>query len=529
MPAPDTHNAGVEKAIHAQTLQRRTQFAHSITRYVGMASAPVMILSLVLWFFFQEYSQLLAFAVFTVPLTVSTLLFPSFRSRGRTTMGINLYLGALLLVLAATPVLVPELLLTAAIAYVVTSATGHLLLGDVRGRRISATCVVAFVADILLVNVWPVRWFTPLEKNAAVAIGAVLSTFAALLGAVLMRMIVLGQEEQFGQAQRARLEIGQRVEAERDQRERLETASVEIERRITAEQAQRGYLQRVLGEVRRAAIKLRGAIGEILTTTTQQAAGANQQSVATAEASTTIDEVRTIARQTAERAEGVADLAQRTTEVSQAGQQAVTDTIGGMARVKEKVESIASNTLALSDQTQRIGQIIATVNEIAAQSNMLALNAAVEAARAGEAGKGFAVVAAEVRTLAEQSQSATKQIGEILSEIQQGVNAAVMATEEGVKGADAGMELAGEAGLAIRRLAESVAESNRAAVQISAAAGQQVTGMEQIGQAVENIHEVATHSVAGARLVEQAVAELNELAAQLYGLVEESPSDQEPA
>jgi methyl-accepting chemotaxis protein len=103
----------------------------------------------------------------------------------------------------------------------------------------------------------------------------------------------------------------------------------------------------------------------------------------------------------------LAGASQRTVEVSHAGQQAVRETIASISRLKGRVEGIAENILALSEQTQQIGEIIATINDIAAQSNILALNASVEAARAGEYGKGFAVVAVEVRNLAEQSKQAT--------------------------------------------------------------------------------------------------------------------------
>jgi methyl-accepting chemotaxis protein len=123
--------------------------------------------------------------------------------------------------------------------------------------------------------------------------------------------------------------------------------------------------------------------------------------------------------------------------------------------------------LSLSERTQQIGEIINTVNAIADQSKLLVLNASIEAARAGEEGRGFAVVAAEVRQLAEQSRRATARVGEILNEIQQATNTAVMVTEEGSKGAEHGMELVNRAGGAILKLAATLEGATQAAVQIA--------------------------------------------------------------
>jgi methyl-accepting chemotaxis protein len=278
-------------------------------------------------------------------------------------------------------------------------------------------------------------------------------------------------------------------------------------------------LQRMTAQLRKTATDLFAATGQILASTAQQATGAHEQSAAIAQATTTIDQVRSIAEQTNQRAQGVAELARRTAEISRAGQSAVTDSVAGIGQLKQQVEGIATTNLALSEQAQAIGQIIATVSEIANQSNMLALNAAVEAARAGQAGRGFAVVAGEVRNLAEQSRAATGQVKDILSEIQRGVNAAVMATEMGMKGTDASVQLVSDAGEAIRRLADSVAESAQAASQITAAAAQQLAGMEQIATAMREIHHATAQTAATTQQSEQTAEELNALAGQLQELV----------
>jgi methyl-accepting chemotaxis protein len=280
-------------------------------------------------------------------------------------------------------------------------------------------------------------------------------------------------------------------------------------------------LDRMITQVRETANDLSEGAAEILAAATQQAAGASEQSAAISQTTVTVDEVKTISEQAINRAQEVVDASQHTVDVSHSGQQAVRDTIATMGHIEERVESIAENILALSEQTQQIGEIIATVGDIATQSNMLALNASVEAARAGEHGKGFAVVAAEVRNLAEQSRQATAQVREILMDIQNGINATVMATEEGIKVVDRGVELAAGTATAIEQLAGVIDESAQAAMQMVAGGQQQASGVEQIALAMQNINQATQQSLTSARQVEKAVQGLHGLAHILIEIVEQ--------
>ncbi|MFN2269981.1 MAG: methyl-accepting chemotaxis protein [Anaerolineae bacterium] len=283
---------------------------------------------------------------------------------------------------------------------------------------------------------------------------------------------------------------------------------------------------RLLKEIQRTVSDLNTSAAEILAATTQQAAGASEQSAAISQTTVTVDEVKAISEQATQRAQEVVDASQRTVDVSHAGQQAVQDTIATMSHIEERVESIAENILALSEQTQQIGEIIATVGDIATQSNMLALNASVEAARAGEHGKGFAVVAAEVRNLAEQSRQATAQVREILLDIQGGINATVMATEEGIKVVDQGVGLAAGTRAAIKQLAGVVDESTQAALQMVAGGQQQAAGVEQIALAMNNINQATHQSLASIRQAERAAQDLNELASKLAQIVDQYQSQE---
>jgi methyl-accepting chemotaxis protein len=315
----------------------------------------------------------------------------------------------------------------------------------------------------------------------------------------------------------------------------LQTTQANLESRIAVEQEhhkqlqvlmqrereQREHLQRMLAQVREAASNLNSTGAEILAATTQQASGASEQSAAISQTTTTVDELKTIAEQSVARAQEVAGASQRTVDVSRAGQRAVGDTVGSMREIRTRVEGIAGNILALSEQTQQVGEIIATVNDIASQSNILALNASVEAARAGEYGKGFAVVAVEVRNLAEQSRQATAQVRAILSDIQQATNATVMATEEGTKQVEEGMALASQAGESIEQLAGVIEGSAQAATQMVAGGRQQAAGVEQLAVAMQSINQTTVQSLESTRQAEKAARELNDLARSLSEIVEQ--------
>jgi PAS domain S-box-containing protein len=288
----------------------------------------------------------------------------------------------------------------------------------------------------------------------------------------------------------------------------------DITRRKRAEEER----TRLFTAIREAVGRLGTTSAEILASTTQQAAGAQEQAAAVSQTVTTMDEVAQTADQAAQRARGVGEAVTRTQEVGRSGRQAVEESIAALAAVREQVEGTAGTILALAEQAQDIGEIIATVNDIAEQTNLLALNAAIEASRAGEHGRGFAVVAAEVKALADQSKKATAQVRQILGEVQRATGAAVLSTEEVTKGVAAAARVADQAGGTIRALAETLGHAAQAAAQIAASAGQQAAGIAQVHQAMKNIDQVARQNLAAMRQAEQAAQNLNALGAELAGL-----------
>ncbi|MEK7877820.1 MAG: methyl-accepting chemotaxis protein, partial [Pseudomonadota bacterium] len=227
-------------------------------------------------------------------------------------------------------------------------------------------------------------------------------------------------------------------------------------------------LQRMTRELHEGVGVLASSSSEILATTTQVAAGAAETASAVSETTATVEEVKQTAQVATQKAKHVSESAQKVAQVSQSGRKSVEDAIQRMRHIQEQMASIAESIVRLSEQSQAIGEIIATVNDLAEQSNLLAVNAAIEAARAGEQGKGFAVVAREVKSLAEQSRQATAQVRSILGDIQKANSAAVLATEQGSKAVEAGVQQSTEARESIRLLTDSIGEAAQAATQIAA-------------------------------------------------------------
>lgn len=151
---------------------------------------------------------------------------------------------------------------------------------------------------------------------------------------------------------------------------------------------------------------------------------------------------KNISTKTKEHAQDIASKAQESLNFSYKESESVKENISMMMTLKQKIQTIAELILELSDYIQQIGNTVGIVEEIAEQTNMLALNAAVEAARAGEHGKGFAVVAGEIRKLADESKQATTKISSLINDIEQATHSTVMATEEGTKEIESGVNLA---------------------------------------------------------------------------------------
>ena len=248
-------------------------------------------------------------------------------------------------------------------------------------------------------------------------------------------------------------------------------------------------LSEVIAAIREAAESITTAASEIAAGNQDLSSRTEQQAASLEETSSSMEELTATVKQNAESAKQASTLSGGAATVAVAGGKLVDDVVQTMAQIQAS--------------SKKIGDIIGTINSIAFQTNILAINAAVEAARAGEAGRGFAVVASEVRSLAQRTAEASKQIRGIIEES----NARI----------GSGAKLAGQAGQTMHEVVGSVRRVTDLIGEISAASIEQSQGIEQVNQTITHIDEATQQNAA---LVEEATAAAHSMEDQAATLVQ---------
>ena len=239
------------------------------------------------------------------------------------------------------------------------------------------------------------------------------------------------------------------------------------------------------------------------------------------ETSDSVESVRKKTELVNQKTKGVSEKAIRALDVSKDGQKSVREILEGMNQIQREMDIVRMNVIRLSEQSQAVGEIIATVTDISEQSNLLAVNASIEAAKAGEFGKGFAVVANEIHNLAEQSKKATSNIRAILTDIQQGISSTAVSTEQGIRSVSDAVRLTNNAQEAIEVLARSIADSSQEVIEIASSIQTQASGVDQISRAMENIRDAAQKNLETTRKAEKTAEDLHELGARLKRITQQ--------
>ena len=245
----------------------------------------------------------------------------------------------------------------------------------------------------------------------------------------------------------------------------------------------------VVGEVRRNAEGVATASAQIAQGNNDLSSRTEQQASALEETAASMEELSSTVRQNADNARQANQLAVSASSVAVRGGEVVTQVVDTMK--------------SINDSSRQIVDIIAVIDGIAFQTNILALNAAVEAARAGEQGRGFAVVAAEVRSLAQRSAEAAKEIKTLIS--------------ASVERVGQGTVLVDQAGVTMQEVVSSIRRVTDIVGEISAASTEQSTGVAQVGEAVTQMDQATQQNAA---LVEESAAAAESLKIQAQHLVQ---------
>jgi methyl-accepting chemotaxis protein len=230
-----------------------------------------------------------------------------------------------------------------------------------------------------------------------------------------------------------------------------------------------------VSKIKQAAGEVASAAAEISTSTTDLSQRTEEQAAGLEQTSASMEEISSTVKKNAENAQQANRLTGETREVGRRGGKVVADAVAAMSRIEES--------------SRKIADIIGVIDEIARQTNLLALNAAVEAARAGEAGRGFAVVASEVRSLAQRSSQAAKDIKDLITSSSSQVHE--------------GVELVNKAGTALNEIVGSIDSVAAIVAEIANASAEQATGLDQINHALSQMDEVTQQNSA---LVEENAA-----------------------
>ncbi|HEY3596737.1 MAG TPA: methyl-accepting chemotaxis protein, partial [Paraburkholderia sp.] len=244
---------------------------------------------------------------------------------------------------------------------------------------------------------------------------------------------------------------------------------------MAAMNSMQGRLQRAIGDIRHSAEAIASATQQIAAGNGDLSQRTEQQAASLQETAASMEQLTATVKQNADNARQASGLANNASDIATKGNEVVSRVIGTMSEI--------------NDSSRQIADIIGVIEGIAFQTNILALNAAVEAARAGEQGRGFAVVAGEVRSLAQRSATAAKEIKQLIGASVERVNN--------------GSTLVEQAGATMSEILQAVRRVTDIMGEIAAASEEQSSGISQVGRAVSQMDEVTQQNAA---LVEQATA-----------------------
>ena len=283
--------------------------------------------------------------------------------------------------------------------------------------------------------------------------------------------------------------------------------------------AMKNSLRQMIESMAKTAEHLASASEELSASAAQQAQGSETQKDQAVQIATAMQEMVATVGQVSENSSHAAEASRQAAETAQKGGTIVEDALAKMRSIAESVRHTAAKMSELGKASDQIGHIVGVIDDIADQTNLLALNAAIEAARAGEQGRGFAVVADEVRKLAERTTGATKEIAQMIKNIQGETRLAVTAMDAGTKEVEDGVKSTMQAGESLKEIIRMAEQVGEMVTSIATAATEQSSASDQINQNMDQIARLARESAVGSQESAKACQELSNLALDMQKMV----------
>jgi methyl-accepting chemotaxis protein len=283
----------------------------------------------------------------------------------------------------------------------------------------------------------------------------------------------------------------------------------------------KGNLSKLVQSITQSAEQLAAATEEIANGARETHESARSEAEQAGQVASAMVEMAATVREVAQHANNASQASQQSAEAARAGGAVADQALTTMGTVAESTSNAADRIADLGKSSEKIGDIVNVITEIAGQTNLLALNAAIEAARAGEQGRGFAVVAGEVRRLAERTAVATQEIAAMIQTIQSGTRTAVEAIEKGSREVEVGVSKTSESGQALTEIIHKSQQVGDMVAQIATAALQQESATELITSSISRISELTQASSEHSGQTANSCVGLSNLAGELRRLVRE--------